>query len=385
MKLVFLSHTAFGGAFVVGSHQLAKALARVGHEITHVSAPLSLPQLGLLLRQPVVRRRFHRWWRGGEIIDGVRHVAPMTLLPWHLARHTASLAGSYSRRILTSPRQGLGSLGLDDADAIILDDPRFVGLASRLSRSQLIYRATDLYAQMRRDPTLDDAERLVCERADALIATSEPVASHLRQMIGRDVHVITNGVEFSHFAGTQPSRAGSPPDMLPGTRANRALYVGSFDRRLDDQMLAQTAREMPEMQFILVGPGGRAAAASMMLRNVYSPGAVDYGSLPSLMRQCAVGLLPMSRDPSNDGRSPMKLFEYVAAGLPVAATGTAELRRVELTTLCLAPEPGTFASAVRQAFRCASDQSMLDAARTRAQGEDWSIKAQTLLRVAATH
>ncbi len=385
MKLVFLSHTAFGGAFVVGSHQLAKALVRAGHEVTHVSAPLSLPQLGLLLREPVVRRRFRRWWRGGDVIDGVRHLAPMTLLPWHLARHNASLAGSYSRRILTSPRQGPGSIGLQDADAIVLDDPRFVGLASRVFRGQLIYRATDLYAQMRRDPTLDDAERLICEYADALIATSEPVASHLRQMIGRDVHVITNGVEFSHFAGTQSIRAATPPDNLPGTRDNRALYVGSFDRRLDSQVLAQTAREMPEKQFILVGPGGRAAAASMTLRNVYSPGAVNYGSLPVLMRQCAVGLLPMSRDPSNDGRSPMKLYEYVAAGLPVAATGTQELRRVELPTLYLAPERGSFSAAVRQAFRCASDQPMLDAARTRARGEDWSIKAQTLLRVAAPH
>jgi glycosyltransferase involved in cell wall biosynthesis len=385
MKLVFLSHTAFGGAFVVGSHQLAKALALAGHEVTHVSAPLSLPQLGLLLREPVVRRRFQRWWRGGEVIDGVRHLAPMTLLPWHVARHTASLRGSYSRRILISPRQGLGSLELQNADVIILDDPRFVGLASLLVRGQLIYRATDLYAQMRRDPTLDDAERLVCEYADALIATSEPVASHLRQMIGRDVHVITNGVEFSHFAGTEFRPAATLLDKLPGTRDNRALYVGSFDRRLDSQVLAQTALEMPEKQFILVGPGGRAAAASMTLPNVYSPGAVNYGSLPILMRQCAVGLLPMSRDPSNDGRSPMKLYEYVAAGLPVAATGTVELRRVELPTLCLAPERGSFSAAVRQAFRYASDQSMLAAARTRAEGEDWSIKAQTLLRVAAPH
>ena len=54
--------------------------------------------------------------------------------------------------------------------------------------------------------------------------------------------------------------------------------------------------------------------------NLVALGSVDYSKLPQILSQCAVGLLPMSDDASNAGRSPMKFFEYLAAGLPVVST-----------------------------------------------------------------
>ena len=41
MKIAFLSHTAMGGDFVVGSHHLATALAARGHDVLHMSAPVT--------------------------------------------------------------------------------------------------------------------------------------------------------------------------------------------------------------------------------------------------------------------------------------------------------------------------------------------------------
>jgi teichuronic acid biosynthesis glycosyltransferase TuaH len=89
----------------------------------------------------------------------------------------------------------------------------------------------------------------------------------------------------------------------------------------------------------------------------------------------------MSSDPANDGRSPMKLYEYVAAGLSIAATSTVELRRHSLATLCLSGKGTPFATAVSQAFDCARDLSLLNAARAAASNEDWAIKADTLLEL----
>ena len=77
--------------------------------------------------------------------------------------------------------------------------PQVVGL-DRLPGVPLIYRATDLYAQQRNDPAIEAAERRICARADVLLATSEPVAAHLRQLSNRPVQVLTNGVEFERFS-----------------------------------------------------------------------------------------------------------------------------------------------------------------------------------------
>ena len=44
-----------------------------------------------------------------------------------------------------------------------------------------------------------------------------------------------------------------------------------------------------------------------------------------MLSRYRVGLLPLSDDPANDGRSPMKLYEYLAAGLNVLCRSTTAL------------------------------------------------------------
>ena len=96
MKIAFLSHTAMGGNFVVGSHHLAAALAAHGHEVQHVSAPVT-PAHMFALGDGFVRARLARWWRGGETLAGVRDVVPFSPLPWPLARLRPALMRAHSR------------------------------------------------------------------------------------------------------------------------------------------------------------------------------------------------------------------------------------------------------------------------------------------------
>ncbi len=378
MRIVFLSHTAMGGAFVVGSHHLAKALSRAGHDVTHLSAPVSLPHLALALKDTFVRTRILRWLRGGEDFEGVRDLVPFTPLPWNLARLSPSLMTGYSRLMLPAPLRSLRSLGLRTADYLVIDEPRFAGVAVKNCAATIIYRATDLYSALRRDPRIIDAELRLCDRASAVVATSEPVASHLEQLSGRSVRVIANGVEFDHFARrTIPPAA--PIPWLPGRREERAVYVGSFDSRFGRHAFRSAVTTLPDRYFILIGPGSRRVAADFPRPNVFSLGAVAYASLPGILHQCAVGLLPLSEDASNSGRSPMKLYEYVAAGLCVAATSTHELRRRRLPTLILAESDSQFGATVRQAFERAGNESLLEQAQTSARRESWECKAQDLM------
>ena len=378
MRVAFLSHTAMGGSLVVGSHQLAREFAREGHDVSHISAPLSIAHLGLLLWEPFIRMRLRRWLAGGESIGGVLDMVPFTLLPWHAARLSRRLMNSYSRHMLSAPMHGVGALKLDAADCLIVDEPRLLGLANSKRGRLLIYRATDLYALMRSDPSIVEAERALCSRADLLIATSEPVAAHLRRISGRNVRVIANGVEIDHFASSSMA-ASSSEFRLPGRREDRAIYAGAFDRRFGRDALRAAAEKLPQKQFILVGPGSQVVAAATARSNVTALGAVDYQKLPAVLGQCTVGMLPMSSDISNSGRSPMKLYEYAAAGLTVAATSTEELRRCELATLCLADGHLAFYSAVSDAFARAQVPSMVAAGRAAAQRESWEVKAKILL------
>src|SRR6202034_1758079 len=113
--------------------------------------------------------------------------------------------------------------------------------------------------------------------------------------------------------------------------------------------LLAAARALPHRHFILAGPGSQELAASAGAANISALGAVSYASLPALLQQCAVGLLPMSGAAAHARRSPMKIYEYAAGGLTVAASATEELRRRSLPTLSLADSAAEFPDAVAQA------------------------------------
>jgi teichuronic acid biosynthesis glycosyltransferase TuaH len=377
MKIDFLSHTAMGGDFVVGSHHLAAALAASGYDVRHVSAavtPAHLAKLG----DPFVRRRFARFMRGGERRTHVDDIVPFAPLPWALARSSPALMSLHSRTMLVAPFRGIASLRLHESDFLVVDEPRFVGVASTGARPALAYRATDLYAAMRGDPAIDAAERTLCRHADLLVATSEKIAAHLRTLSGRQAHVLGNGVDFAHFA--QPA---SPPawlSTLPGERTRRAVYVGAFDARFSCDALAVAARALADHVFLLAGPGGAGVAARLGMPNIHALGAVRYEALPALVQSCAVGLLPFSAAAANAGRSPMKLFEYAAAGLAVAATATFTPGASAPPALVLAPA-AQFAEAVREAFDLSRDATLVTAARAAARAQDWAAKAAELLRL----
>jgi teichuronic acid biosynthesis glycosyltransferase TuaH len=107
---------------------------------------------------------------------------------------------------------------------------------------------------------------------------------------------------------------------------------------------------------------------------------MDYEAVPQYLARFSIGLLPLSTDPSNVGRSPMKLFEYLAAGLHVVATAVRGLTsRPDL--------PGCFFYADRTEAHDALARAMAaEGANTAgiesARAQDWREKAKQLLHFA---
>ncbi len=367
-----------GGNFVVGSHHFARAFAAIGHSVIHVSAPVSIAHLATIFRGSFTRTRFLRCLSGGAEFEGVRDIVPFTLVPWKLTRWLPRLMNICSTLMATSPFRGFSLKSIRNADWLIVDDPRLVGLATKGTQARLAYRATDLYTAMTNDPTILRAERVLCLRADLLVATSNVVAQHLWRLCGRHVHVITNGVDLREVSDPKPPLP-TPGLRLPGRRQQRAVYVGSFDDRFGIGALRAAAESLPDKEFILIGPGSTMASKAINKSNVTALGPVPYSRLPSILAQCAIGLLPLSAHPANAGRSPMKLYEYAAAGLPVAATSTEELSRRILATLSLAESDKEFPEAVHRAFEQSTDGALVEAGRQEARRESWVAKSRELL------
>src|SRR6185436_7137771 len=85
-------------------------------------------------------------------------------------------------------------------------------------------------------------------------------------------------------------------------------------------------------------------------QNVSLAGPVDYADLPKTLVRYRVGLLPLSDEPTNSGRSPMKLYEYLASGLNVLTRATGPITARGLRDVHSYPDQESAVAAYRRAL-----------------------------------
>jgi glycosyltransferase involved in cell wall biosynthesis len=377
MDIVFASHTVMGGHFVVGSHHLARTFAAAGHRVAHLSTPLSPAHLLLFGRSEIIRERYRVWRDGGRSHrEGPVNLVPMAPLPWRAAGPIFRLGINLQLRSTPPIRTLLARCGIGRPDLLIIDQPYFAGLERMLKPRTTIYRATDLYAEMTDDASNVEAEQDILRNADGWIATSLPVFDHLGRLAPDKPNLLVeNGVDVEHFSTRQ-----ALPEDYAGIPGPRLVYAGAIDKRFDAKGARALARARPDASVVLIGPvadgAGEALAEGGPLPNLHLLGPRPYEKLPSYFQHADVGLILLNDHPANGGRSPMKLYEYAAAGLPVVCRWTSEIARRAEPFIFLyrqpddVPEVATWA--LEQRGRLESDM------RSAALAASWSAKAERI-------
>ena len=106
-----------------------------------------------------------------------------------------------------------------------------------------------------------------------------------------------------------------------------AGYVGTLsDRRIDYDLLSETAEKLPQVSFLLVGKDDGAQSTSERLDkvgrlpNVRIVMDLDYPDMPATIRSFDVCLIPYHTNDANLGTCPTKFVEYCAVGKPIVST-----------------------------------------------------------------
>jgi glycosyltransferase involved in cell wall biosynthesis len=380
MKVVFGSHTFFSPVFVVGSHHLARAAAQFGHSVWHVSSAFSLLHLPFALARQDYRARARLAGTDGrQVAPNLWESVPLTLAPWPLWRQAASrwpawrpAATPEAGYLLSvrSLRRQARRLGFERPDLLLIDEPRMSSLISILAPRITIYRPTDVYRDLKGDPSLVGVEERLLPRVDGVIGTSAVVLDHVQGLRkGIPSLLLENGVDVDHFATPRPE-----PAELARLAHPRAIYVGALDHRFDESLLESAARANPAINFIVIGG---AEARRGPLPNIHHLGRRSYEDVPAYLQHSDFAIMPLAAVAANEGRSPMKIFEFGAAGLPVVASSSAELRRRALPFVQLAQTAEEFSAACRQVAGQERGYGS-DVARRSAAEHAWQGKARRL-------
>jgi glycosyltransferase involved in cell wall biosynthesis len=303
-------------------HHLLSRLARENRVLFVESLGLRRPQLA---GRDVARiwRRLRRGLAGPRASDGLHVLSPL-VLPLHRSRVARALNARLLPALVGSAARRLGMR----EPILWAYVPQAEALVDVLKPSLVVYHCVDDIAAQERIDTASfrAAETRFAARADLVLASAPALAARLRT-ISDNVLDAPNVADTELFArALQPSPPAPLDPAMAALGAPRIVFTGAIvSIKLDMPLLVELARLRPEWSFALVGPVGpgdpRTDVSALEAEpNIHLLGRRAYDELPDVLRAADAGLIPYARNELTESIFPMKVYEYLAAGLPVIAT-----------------------------------------------------------------
>jgi glycosyltransferase involved in cell wall biosynthesis len=330
-------------ALWTNQQHLMSRLARDNRVLFVESLGLRRPQLaGRDLAR--ITRRLRSGLRAPRAVDGVHVLSPL-VVPLH-----GNAAVRALNRGLLRAQVGRAARRLGMRRPILWAYvPQAEALIEALDPELVVYHCVDdIAAQAGVDAvSFYAAERHFAARADLVLASAPALAARMRELSGNvlyapnvaDTELFARALERSPSNQDPPASldqsAADPPDRSPIAQPDpavaalprpRIVFTGAIvAKKLDVPMLAALARARPEWSFALVGPVGAGdpgtdVSALSEEPNIHLLGPRTYSQLPAVLRAADAGLIPYARNALTESIFPMKVYEYLAAGLPVVAT-----------------------------------------------------------------
>ena len=183
-----------------------------------------------------------------------------------------------------------------------------------------------------------ELERRTVAGSDVVVTSSVKLYEQ-RRPLHPNTHLVLHGVNYEHFAAAADLSADAIPDDIKHLPRPVLGYFGLITDYVDLELLAQAARHRPDWSFVLIGEARCDLGCLQGLSNVHVLGGRAYKELPAYCRGFDVGLIPFRMNRLTRAVNPIKLREYLAAGLPVVSAPLPEVNRYAGRQAGCPPDP----------------------------------------------
>jgi glycosyltransferase involved in cell wall biosynthesis len=248
-------------------------------------------------------------------------------------------------------------------------------IAGSLGEDRLIYYCVDEYSAFTgvAANALAQMEEELCRKADLVIVSAERLYQS-KARFNPHTRLIRHGVDFEHFRS-----ALDPATVIPEEIARLPRPVIGFHGLIADwvdvELLAHVAWSFPEGSLALVGKTATDVSQLKRLPNVHLLGRRPYADLPAYCKGFDVALNPFRINELTLNSNPLKVREYLAAGLPVVSTPTPEVVRLNHCRIASGPDEFT-----REIERALENPGPSPARSELMRNESWEAKVDELRR-----
>ena len=336
-KALMAAGNYWNAPFPVGSHHIARSLVKNGFKVAFISDPIS-PFHAFAGITPELRSRYKSYKNNGiyDLEDHVWSYVPGALFtPHNKPLLRSNLIAKYAfwgkiwGGLIFSPFNILILLrifGLMRLDLIVFSIIQIKSFwLDLINYKNSVYRIADRPdGFLKFTDTTKNMEKELAAKVDTIIYTANTLKSYVSSLNPNDTWFFPNGVNYQHFVNGSnivPGEFTSIPGPI-------ALYVGAMDFWFDFNLVNYAAKKLPKISFVLIGPDIMAKSKIEPVKNIYILGSRAYDRLPGYLHNANVGIIPFNvkgYPTLINSVNPLKLYEYMACGLPVVSMRWKEL------------------------------------------------------------
>ncbi len=229
---------------------------------------------------------------------------------------------------------------------------------------------------------LFEQEEFVYSRISGLVTISEHLKEYLQQHFPLRAPVLraSDGVDLRLFGSSNGEK--EDPNLI--------IYAGSLFGWKGVDTVIKAMRYLPEKRLLILGGTPRQIEQKRRLAKDWKAaercefrGYVSRAELIRTLRKASIGVLPNHREEISERfTSPLKLFEYMAAGKVIVSSDLPSIREIldeEVAWLCPPSSPKSLAEAIRAAERDPlSAKRKIEAGKVRVRSFSWERRAETI-------
>jgi glycosyltransferase involved in cell wall biosynthesis len=257
-----------------------------------------------------------------------------------------------------------------------IEAARALGIPHLVELNAPLVAEAERYRGLEHPEDADRLERETLAEADAVLAVSAPLADHARARGARRVEVVPNAVDPVRYPANERDARSRPV----------AVFAGALRPWHGLDCIAEAWALLGDAPpaLLVVGDGPDRALLEGVGARV--TGAVPHAHVPRLLAEADIGLAPYAAD-APDYFSPLKLFEYLAAGLATVAGDIPGVRDVVGKEAAVVVPPGDARALADAVSSLASDperrRRLGDAGRALVFARHtWDHRARTILVLA---
>jgi len=326
------------------------------------------PKLGSKRDIGKIFKKLARFFKGPQRVSEKLWVYTPIVLPFPHSRFAAAINERLLKMTLRVLRRRLGMKEFQLWTFLPSTSP-YVG---KMGESVSIYYCVDdwsKFAYLDRRKT-EEAEQKLCRAVDVVFGVGQSLVEQ-RLAWNPETHLARHGVDHELFSRALDEKTEIPAEIGSLPKPVIGMY-GTLESWIDLQLISYLAERHPDWSIVLIGK--KLADLSIIQKhpNVHIIGSQPHDTLPNFCKGFSVGIIPYVIDARLKTVNPIKLREYLSAGLPVVSTDLPEVR-VYCQYCEIAGDFAAFEAAIEKAL--ATDSAVLHQQRSHAmRGETWERK-----------